>query len=56
MYHILTSLIALGAPLSCADSNELLSLVRPHDPKRLKMVNVIVQHTDPVCFEDAKAD
>ena len=56
MYNILASLIALGAPLNCADANELLSLIRPFDPQRLEMVKVIVVHTDPVCFEDAKAD
>ena len=53
MYHILLSLIAIGAPLNCADANELLSLVRPFDPNRLEMTRVIIAHTDPVCFEDA---
>ena len=57
MYNLLLSLIALGAPINCEDANELLSLVRPFDPKRLEMVRVIVAHTDPVCFvEDAKDD
>ena len=56
MSNILLSLIALGAPLNCDDANELLSLVKPFDPQRLEMVKVIVVHTDPVCFEDAKAD
>ena len=56
MYNILLSLIALGAPLNCDDANELLSIVRPFDPNRLEMVKVIIAHTDPVCFEDAKAD
>ena len=56
MYNILSMLIVLGAPLNCADANELLSLIRPFDPQRLEMVRVIIAHTDPVCFEDAKAD
>jgi len=57
MYNLLLSLIALGAPINCEDANELLSLVRPFDPKRLEMVRVIVAHTDPVCFvEDAQVD
>ena len=56
MYNILAKLILLGAPLNCADANELLSLVRPFDPERLEMTRVIIAHTDPVCFEDAKAD
>ena len=56
MYNILAMLITLGAPLNCDDANELLSLVKPFDPQRLEMVKVIVVHTDPVCFEDAKAD
>ena len=56
MYNILTNLVLLGAPLNCADANELLSLVSPFDPVRLEMTRVIIAHTDPVCFEDAKAD
>jgi len=56
MSNILLSLIALGAPLNCDDANELLSLVKPFDPHRLEAVRVIIAHTDPVCFEDAKAD
>jgi len=56
MYNILAKLILLGAPLNCADANELLSLVRPFDPNRLEMTRVIIAHTDPVCFEDAKDD
>ena len=56
MSNILLSLIALGAPLNCDDDNELLSLVKPFDPHRLEAVRVIIAHTDPVCFEDAKAD
>ena len=56
MYNILMKLVLLGSPLNCADANELLSLVRPFDPERLEMTRVIIAHTDPVCFEDAKAD
>jgi len=56
MYSILMKLVLLGAPLNCADANELLSLVRPFDPNRLEMTRVIIAHTDPVCFEDAQVD
>ena len=56
MYNILMKLVLLGAPLNCADANELLSLVRPFDPDRLEMTIIIIAHTDPVCFEDAKDD
>ena len=58
MYNILMQLVLLGAPLNCADANELLSTIKSYDPDRLHMVRVIVEHTDPVCFKskDAKAD
>jgi len=56
MYNILMSLVALGAPLNCDDANELLSTIKTYDPNRLHMIRVIVDHTDPVCFEDANAD
>ena len=56
MYSILMKLVLLGAPLNCADANELLSLVKPFDPNRLEMTKVIIAHTDPVCFEDAQVD
>jgi CRISPR/Cas system-associated protein Csm6 len=56
MYSILMKLVLLGAPLNCAEANELLSLVKPFDPNRLEMTKVIIAHTDPVCFEDANAD
>ena len=57
MYNILIKLVLLGAPLNCADANELLSLIRPFDPDRLEMTRVIIAHTDSECFnEDAKAD
>ena len=62
MYHLFISLIALGSPLSCDESVELLSLMKPYSPNKLHTVKTIVEHTDPVCFvipdvpEDAKAD
>ena len=56
MYSILMKLVLLGAPLNCAEANELLSLVKPFDPNRLEMTKVIIAHTDPVCFEDAQVD
>ena len=56
MYSILMKLVLLGAPLNCAEANELLSLVNPFDPNRLEMTKVIIAHTDPVCFEDAQVD
>ena len=56
MYNILMKLVLLGAPLNCEDANELLSTIKSYDPNRLSMIKVIVEHTDPVCFEDAKAD
>ena len=56
MYNILMSLVVLGAPLNCEDASELLSTIKSYDPNRLHMIKVIVEHTDPVCFEDAKAD
>ena len=49
-------LALVGAPLNCADANELISLVKPFDPYRLEMTRVIIAHTDPVCFEDAQVD
>ena len=56
MYSILMKLVLLGAPLNCVEANELLSLVEPFNPDRLEMTRIIIAHTDPVCFEDAKAD
>ncbi len=59
MYHILLSLIAIGAPLSCEHTAELLDAVadHPNTTERLEVIEVIVAHTDPDCFsEDAKAD
>ena len=56
MYSILMKLVLLGAPLNCVEANELLSLVEPFDPNRLEMTRVIIAHTNPVCFGDAKDD
>ena len=58
MYHILLSLIAIGAPLDCEHAAELLENVtnNPDRSERLELTRVIVAHTDPMCFKDAKAD
>jgi len=59
MYHILLSLIAIGAPLDCDHAAELLETVtnNPNRSERLELTRVIVAHTDPACFpKDAKAD
>ena len=59
MYHILLSLIAIGAPLDCEHAAELLENVtnNPNRSERLELTRVIVAHTDPVCFpKDAKDD
>ena len=59
MYHILLSLIAIGAPLDCDHAAELLESVsnNPNRSERLELTSVIVAHTDPVCFpSDAKVD
>ena len=59
MYHILLSLIAIGAPLDCDHAAELLESVtnNPNRSERLELTRVIVAHTDPMCFpKDAKAD
>ena len=59
MYHILLSLIAIGAPLDCDHAAELLEGVtnNPSRSERLELTRVIVAHTDPACFpKDAKAD
>ena len=52
MYHILLSLIAIGAPLDCDDASELLENVtnNPNRSERLELTRVIVAHTDPACF------
>jgi len=58
MYHILLSLIAIGAPLDCDHAAELLDSVsnNPNKSERLEITRVVVAHTDPVCFGDAKDD
>ena len=59
MYHILLSLIAIGAPLDCDHAAELLESVtnNPNRSERLELTRVIIAHTDPMCFpKDAKAD
>ena len=58
MYHILLSLIAIGAPLDCETSAELLDSVskNPDKSEQLEIAKVVISHTDPVCFGDAKAD
>ena len=58
MYHILLSLIAIGAPLDCEHSAELLDSVskNPIRSERLELTRVVVAHTNPVCFKDAQVD
>ena len=58
MYQILLSLIVIGAPLDCETAAELLDSVsnNPNKSERLEITGVVVAHTDPMCFKDAKAD
>jgi len=59
MYHIFLSLIAIGAPLDCEHSAELLESVtnNPNRSERLELTRVIIAHTDPMCFpKDAQVD
>ena len=58
MYHILLSLIAIGAPLDCEHAAELLENVtnNPDRSERLEIARVVVAHTNPMCFGDAKVD
>ena len=58
MYHILLSLIVIGAPLDCETAAELLDSVsnNPNKSEILEITRVVVAHTDPMCFKDAKAD
>ena len=60
MYHILLSLIAIGAPLDCEHAAELLDIARnnPDKSEQLEIARVVVAHTNPMCFKskDAKAD
>ncbi len=58
MYHILLSLIAIGAPLDCEHAAELIDTARnnPDTSEQLEITKVVIAHTDPMCFKDAKAD
>jgi len=58
MYHILLSLIAIGAPLDCEHASELIDSARnnPDKSEQLEITRVVIAHTDPMCFKDAKAD
>ena len=58
MYHILLSLIAIGAPLSCEHASELIDTARnnPDKSEQLEITRVVIAHTDPMCFKDAQAD
>ena len=58
MYHILLSLIAIGAPLDCEHASELIDSARnnPDKSEQLEITRVVIAPTDPMCFKDAKAD
>ena len=60
MYHILLSLIAIGAPLDCDHASELIDSARnnPDKSEQLEIARVVVEQTDPMCFKskEAKAD
>ena len=58
MYQILLSLIAIGAPLDCEHASELIDSARnnPDKSEQLEITRVVIAHTDPMCFKDAKAD
>ena len=60
MYHILLSLIAIGAPLDCEHASELIESARnnPDKSEQLEITRVVVAHTNPVCFKskDAQVD
>ena len=58
MYHILLSLIVIGAPLDCEHAAELIDSARnnPDTSEQLEITKVVIAHTDPMCFKDAKAD
>ena len=55
MYHILLSLIAIGAPLDCEHAAELLDSAsnNPDKSERLEIARVVIAHTYPVGFGDA---
>ena len=58
MYQLLLSLIVIGAPLNCEQAAELIDSARnnPDKSEQLEIVRVVIAHTDPMCFKDAKAD
>ena len=58
MYQLLLSLIVIGAPLDCETAAELIDTARnnPNKSEQLEIARVVVAHTDPMCFKDAKAD
>ena len=58
MYQFLLSLIVIGAPLDCETAAELLDSAsnNPDRSERLEIARVVIAHTDPVCFGDAKVD
>jgi len=58
MYQILLSLIVIGAPLDCETAAELIDTAgnNPNKSEQLEITRVVVAHTNPMCFKDAKAD
>ena len=58
MYQLLLSLIVIGAPLDCETAAELIDTTRnnPDITEQLAIARVVVAHTNPMCFKDAKAD
>ena len=58
MYQILLSLIVIGAPLDCETAAELIDTAgnNPNKSEQLEITRVVIAHTDPMCFKDAKAD
>ena len=50
--------IAIGAPLDCEHASELIDSARnnPDKSEQLEITRVVIAHTDPMCFKDAKAD
>ena len=58
MYQLLLSLIAIGAPLDCENAAELIDTAHnnPDKSEQLEITRVVIAHTDPMCFKDAKAD
>ena len=45
-------------PLDCEHAAELIDIARnnPDKSEQLEITRVVVAHTDPMCFGDAKAD